>query len=270
MLDYTFAAFGKIIEDFKKLGFGFTVGANFAYIVYLIYALITSRGELWVNISLLVFTTAYLSFFLFATRFGTALDGKKNLKRTAKKIFKWAKKLMSVYTFGATLYTLTGMSQGADVLYILLTAMQVIMFLLQIAVDIIIIVVNKYAEMVRTAVTMDVQQITKPIKTATNFFKKVTGKEVEEDDSEPTKTQEMLTARVQTAKQKKAQDKEAKRLEKEQLKKQRKESKKKGAVETESVTPTQEVAVSEDVSQPSTEAPAPENGKKKKGFFRKK
>lgn len=266
MLDYTFAAFGKIVEDFKKLGFGFTVGTNLAYIVYLIYALATSRGELWVNIPLLVFSTAYLGFYLFATKFGTELDGKKNLKRTAKKVFKWAKKLMSVYTLGATLYTLTGVSQGADIFYVLLTAMQVMLFLLQIAVDIIIIVVNKYADMVKTAVTMDVQQVTKPLKTASNFFKKMTGREVEEEETEPTKTQEMLTARVQTAKEKKAKEKEAKRLEKELRKKQRKEEKN-PAKEIES---TVEILEETAFSEPIEETPTPAKEKKKKGFFRKK
>ncbi len=266
MIDYTIAAFSKIIEDFKKLGFWFTVGVNLAYIGYLIYALASSRGELWVNIPLLVFSVVYLGFYLFATSFGKELDGRKSLKKTAAKIFKRAKQLMKFYTLAATLYSLTGVSQGADVLYILLTALQVMFFLLQIVVEIIMAIANKYADMVKTAIQMDYEQITKPVKSVTNFFKKMTGKEVDEDPAEPTKVQEMLTERVQTAREKKAQEKEERRLEKELLKQQKREAKKAGNTAEKTIEALEQTAVSE----ATPEAPETTEAPKKKGFFRRK
>ena len=273
MLDYTIAAFSKIIEDFKKLGFWFIVGTNLAYIGYLIYAIATTRGELWVDIPLLVFSAVYLAFYLYATRFGKELDGKKSLQKNSKKIFGWAKKLMKFYTLAATLYSLTGVSQGADVPYILLTAAQVMFFLLQIVIEIITALVNKYADMVKTAITMDVEQVTKPVKSVTNFFKKMSGKEVEEDESEPTKMQEMLNARVQTAREKKAQMKEEKRLEKELLKQQKRDAKNEAknasaATETPTEAPDQVIEIAEEIAISAT-AESKETPKKK-GFFRRK
>ena len=265
MLDYTREAFSKIVEDFKKLGFGFTVGGNVAYIGYLIYAIATTRGDLWVNIPLLVFSVVYLSFYLYATQFGKELDGKKNLQKIAKRIFSWAKKLMKVYTFGVMLYGLTSVSKGADAFYVILMAMQIMFFMLQIVFDIIVRIIEKYADMVRTAITMDVEQVTKPVKSVTNFFKKMSGKDVEEEESEPTKMQEMLTARVQTAKEKKAQEREKKRQEKEFLRQQKRDAKI-GNIITED--PDQVIEIVEEIA--ISTPPEVKEPPTKKGFFRKK
>ena len=276
MLNHTKEAVLKIIEDFKKLGFSFTVGANAAYIGYLIYAITTSRGELWVNIPLLVFSVLYLGFYLYATQFGKELNGKNDLKKTAKRLFSHAKKLMKAYTFAVMLYSLTSVGKGADAFYVILMALQIMFFLLQIVFDIIVRIIEKYADIVKTAVTMDIDQITKPVKSVTTFFKKMTGKEVDVDPAEPTKTQEMLTARVQTAKEKKAQEKEEKRLEKELLKQQKRELKK-GVSQTSNSTigdsatdcqPEQAIELTEEAAFSTAEAiPEPP---KKKGFFHKK
>ena len=147
------------------------------------------------------------------------------------------------------------------------------LFLLQIVVEIIMAIVNKYADMVKTAVTMDIEQVTKPVKSVTNFFKKMTGKEVEETESEPTKMQEMLNARVQTAREKKAQAKEEKRLEKELLKQQKREAKNEAknasaATVTPTEAPDQVIEIAEEIAISAT-AESKETPKKK-GFFRRK
>jgi hypothetical protein len=212
MFEHTREAWAKTLEDFKKLGFSFTVLSNAAYIGYLIYAIATSRGELWVNIPLLVFSVLYLGFFLFATRFGRELDGKKSLKKFAKRLFNIAKRAMKFYTFAVMLYGLSSASKGANAFYVILMALQLMLFLLQIVFDFLRYILEKRFELFLTAIKMDVDTVTKPVKTVSNFFKKLSGEEIEEEP-EPTKAQALLSKRVKLAKEEKAKLREERRQE---------------------------------------------------------
>jgi len=261
MFEHTREAWAKTLEDFKKLGFSFTVLSNAAYIGYLIYAIATSRGELWVNIPLLAFSVLYLGFFLFATRFGRELDGKKSLKKFAKRIFNIAKRAMKFYTFAVMLYGLSSASKGPSAFYVILMALQLMFFLLQIVFDFLRYILEKRFELFLTAVKMDVDAVTKPVKTVSNFFKKLSGEEIEEAP-EPTKTQALLSKRVQLAKeerkQKQAEEKEKKRLEKLALREQKKQKN----IPTQETVAPQTDTVAETATADDTQAKP-----KKKGFF---
>ena len=64
MLDYTKAAFDKIIDDIKKVALYFEFFTQIFMIAYLIYALFTAPALVAVNAVLLVLTLLYLFFFL--------------------------------------------------------------------------------------------------------------------------------------------------------------------------------------------------------------
>ncbi len=297
MFKYTIAAIKKTVDDIKFLGRLFEFILAFFQIPFAIYNIVTQSGILLVNIALLVISTAYFIVYLLAgnitspTREKSEKKKWSNIKAKAKKITRWVKRPVQIYSFAIIIYGLTIPATTIKPLSLILLFLQLILFVLSFLIDLITIIIDKRATLFKEAFEADLNEIKEPGRLVGNVVKSFFGKETT-PKPESNKTEQILNKYIEqekekqeqaklakkqkqeqdrlAKKQKQAQDKEAKRLEKEQLKKQRKENKKKGAVETESVTPTQEVAVSEDVSQPSTEAPAPENGKKKKGFFRKK
>ena len=64
MLDYTSASINYIVESFKKAFHTFDICTQAVYILYLVYALITGKGNLVANIILLAISLAYFIYFL--------------------------------------------------------------------------------------------------------------------------------------------------------------------------------------------------------------
>lgn len=201
MLDYTKAAFGKIVDDFKKFIFSFSIAAHAVGILYLIYTLFATQGILAVNIILLILSTAYL---IFLCKQG--IDAKNKLQqKIAQRIFKWSKLILKLYTLGIALYALNSTINDVDGLSVILTALQLIGWVLQVLFEVVSLLLEKLYDLIYTAVLADVEQMKKPFTTAGNFFKKVAGKEIEE--IEPTKTRAFLDNLVQTKKQEKENEK---------------------------------------------------------------
>ena len=215
MLDYTRAAVKKTVDDFKRLGFFFTVFSNLSFISYLIYAIVDNRSFLAVNIVLLTLSVAYFSFYLFATKCGKDLQGNKLAKKNVKRNFNIAKRCMKLYTLGVMLYGLSGVGKGADALYVIFMALQLMFFLIGVVFDCLVYIVEKQADFFLTAIKMDVDQITKPVKSVGNFFKKLSGEDVEPAPA-PTKNQELLNRMVAEQKEEKEKQKLKEKFEKKQ------------------------------------------------------
>ncbi len=228
MLDYTKAAISKTLEDFKKIGYSFTVLFNIAYIGYLIYVLCANHTFFVTNIILLCISTAYLLFYLIITRFGKDLDGHKSEKKSVNNIVKWAKYGMKIYTLGTMLYSIATIQETVNGLQLILLTLQILCFILQILFTLVCYVIEKRLEMFKVALDMDWQEFKKPVTAVENFFKRVSGKEVEPKPA-PTKTQIMLTERAQASKEqtkaKKAQDKTERKERKQQLREEKKAEK---------------------------------------------
>lgn len=237
MFDHTKSAVRKTVEDFQRLGFFFTVLSNLSYIAYLVYALCTERSIFLVNAVLLALSAAYFLFYLIATGFGRDLDSKKRAKKYTKRAFSWAKRLMKVYVFGVMLYSLSSVSEGATAPYVILMALQLVFFLFQILFECVCHIFKKRFDLFITALSMDSEPFTKPVKSVGNFFKKLSGHEVESTPA-PTKTQEMLAKMVQ---EKRAEEYQQKLKEKLAKKQQRKEAKL-ARVKVKTIKPKKEVA----------------------------
>lgn len=209
MLDYTRAAFGKIVDDFKKFLFIFGIAAQAVSLLYLIYALFAPQGILVVNIILLILSTAYLIFLCVQ---GVNAENKPQ-KKLAKRIYKWSKLLIKLYTLAVALYALNFTIDNTLGLSVILTALQLIGWVLQVLFEVVSLILEKLYDLVITAIKADLEQVKKPVTTVGNFFKKVTGKEIEQPEP-PTKTRAFLDELVQTKKQKKEEEKRKQKQEK--------------------------------------------------------
>lgn len=218
MFDYTKTAVNKIIADFKKFFYRFSVGAQIVYIAYLIYALI-ANAKLWiVNTVLLTLSVAYFLFFLIAT----AKDANKTLKKRVKTIFKRCKQVIKFFTLGVMLYGIWQTSTNADPLSVILTALMIVGWVLQILFEVILTFFLNKVNFVWEAVQADKDEITKPVKSVGNFFKRITGREVEEEPKEPTKNRLLLDGMVEEYREKKTLERQEQKLAKKEEKRQAK------------------------------------------------
>lgn len=214
MLDYTRAAFNKIADDMKKLLYLIEVSSQVAYIVYLIYALVTGAGNLIANILLSVISVGYFILFLFVTT-GEVDKAKKQIKKTAKTIVKRSKLIIKAYSLGIIVYGFFATAKKITPVSLLLTVFMLAGWLIQSLFEVVFAIVGSRFKFVMEGVEADIEEIVKPVKTVGNFFKKISGKEVEPEKA-PTKHRLWLNKQVAQKRQEKKDEKLRKKLEKKQ------------------------------------------------------
>ena len=161
MLDYTFAALGKTIDDFKRLQFGFNVSVQAAYIFYLIYAVVFGAGILALNIVLLALSVTYFVFFLI-----TQSREKKNKKlgRAVKTVYKSAKHVIKIFTLASAIMSICIDKDEVTPFAIMFVALMVVGFILQVIIDVSVAIVSAKIDFFKEALIADYEEtIKKPI-----------------------------------------------------------------------------------------------------------
>ncbi|MBQ8659058.1 MAG: hypothetical protein IJ506_07965, partial [Clostridia bacterium] len=178
MLDYTKTALKQAIDDFKKAFFVLKVATQIVYIAYLIYALISMSGLWVVNGILLALSLGYFFFFLFATAWGRSPDGKKMTKRVTA-FYVWSKRLVQLFNLGVAIYGLCYTATNVNVFAVLMSALMIVGWVLNLVFEIVQKFVGAKIGLVIAGLEADIENVTKPVRTVGNFFKKMTGKEIE-------------------------------------------------------------------------------------------
>ena len=134
-------------------------------------------------------------------------------------------------------------------LSLVLVTFTIIAWAFQIVLELATPIIEKRLNFMITALQADWENITKPFRATGNFFKKIVGKEVEEEAA-PTKTRQLLDKLVEERREEKTQEKLDKKLQKRQraaeLKAERvqekaeKKAEKKAAKQEQKSIPTQE------------------------------
>ena len=81
MLNNTRSAIGKMIDDIKSFSYHFNIVMQVMYFAYLLYAIGTERGILWLNISLAGLSILYFVFFV--ATYNKKNDTAKQVKKSA-------------------------------------------------------------------------------------------------------------------------------------------------------------------------------------------
>ncbi|MBQ8320122.1 MAG: hypothetical protein IJX81_04510 [Clostridia bacterium] len=181
MFDFTKAAIKKTIDDFKKVTYLTNVLTQLVYLVYLVYAFFFGNGNPIVSGILAGISLVYFLFFLIATKFGKAIDGRENLKRPVAFIYRWSKRLIALYNIGVMLYGLTLTAKSVTPFALIMNAMMIVGFLLGVVFEVIGYIVKKRAQLFIDGFEEDIAVIKQPVKNVGNFFKKMTGQEIEEE-----------------------------------------------------------------------------------------
>lgn len=243
MLDYTKAALKQIVEDFKKVDLVRNVLTQIVYLVYLMYAIFAKSGIFAVNLTLFVISVAYFAFFLYMTGQENA---NKKVTKLAATLFKRCKQVIKLFTLGVMLYGVWIAAENVTPLSMILSSLMIVGWVLQILFEIIIKFFAKRANLIIEGLEADYEGMTKPARSVGNFFKKMTGKEVEE--KEITKARMILDEKVNAAREEKENErleqKYLKKTEKKQAKTRKKTEKQQKKAAKKQAAETEEIAVS--------------------------
>ena len=220
MLDYTKTAVEKVVSDFKKLDYLRNVATQILYIGYLCYALIAGAGIALVNAVLLVLSFAYFIFFLIVTT-GKADKAKVKTKKIVKKIFTRCKQIIKLFTLGVMIYGIYATTTHVTPLSVVLSAFLIVGWVLQVVFEVVLNFFVARANFLLEGLKADVETITKPAKTVGNFFKKITGQEIE-PEKERSKTRIWLDNKVAETKAEKREEKARTKQDKRNAKKEAK------------------------------------------------
>lgn len=211
MFDCTQAAVRQTLDDLKKLFYYVGLAMQIVYIAYLVYAIVAGSGILVVNILLCALCVAYFVFWLIVTKVGKDPDAKHcaHLKKGGREAFKWSKRAIRLVTIGSSLYEIFSVETAAP-LNVLFAAFMIIGWVLEFVFDLIVKIVNARFQYIMEGVEVDVDDLLRPIRNTANFFKKMTGQEVE-PPKELTKNQLSLKEKAAAYREEKAQQRKDRR-----------------------------------------------------------
>lgn len=187
MFDYTKAAVKKIVDDFKRIDLIRCLLTQLLYIAYLIYVICIQSGTPILNIALLALASAYFLFFLYVKMRSV----KKELRKLVKKIYKWCKRLIKLVNLGIVIYGLSITASHFTAPSVILAALMIVGWVLEILFEVVFRFFIGKAKFILEGMEADYKNVTKPVKSVGNFFKKLAGKKVEEEPA-PSKNRIIL------------------------------------------------------------------------------
>ncbi len=228
MLNYTLAAFRIIISDLEKIFKCVALVTQLSYLVYLITAICFGLGNLAVNIVLCALSALALLFYLIFESFEVA-QGNRFYKRS-KLCIRYTKLAVNAVSIGTSVYGLCLLGDNAPHLYVIMTAISLVLWVIKIILEAAIIFVKSRYKLLLAGIKIDLEntvgplrdtgkRIIKPVKTVLGVIDRVRGYEPEPepeqthfDDDVTDRQRRVLDEQVAETKQQKAEKKRAKRV----------------------------------------------------------
>lgn len=173
MFDYTKAAFNKMVDDIKRVAFIALIIVQALAIIFPLYSIIAQTGNLIVNIVLLAVSIAYLVFYIVTHNKDS--DKIKSTKKKVKTVYKVVKFSAKTVSLGIAIYALLISTKEADLISLIIVALMIIGWILQISLELAYIFVKKRVSLLIDGIKADTQGVLKVY----NFYKKVRGEDEE-------------------------------------------------------------------------------------------
>ena len=219
MFDYTRAIYEKTKKDLESALTVFQFGTQILYISYLTYLILTPNSIWYLHASLLAISVAFLVFDLITTNgikaireqrihiFGKRMRNKrlahaKKQRKGVKKIKFYTSHVIKLFVLSSTFYPIIVAPSTVHPLSIMCTTVMVLLWILQIVLEVLKLVLEGRGELFMEALNADIEFVTKPVNTVKNTFKKIIGQETEESPA-PTKDRIYLDKLVKAAKDEK-------------------------------------------------------------------
>lgn len=191
LLTNTRYAIGKIIDDIKAFSYYFNLAMQVMYFAYLLYAIGTDRGILWLNIALAGLSIIYFVFYV--ATYNKKADTVRQVKKGARNFHRWCKLAGKTLTLSVMVYSIYATTEDVSPTSVTLTALMVVAWVLQLLFSLVIGFLEKEKELILEAIRKDMEPITKPAKAVSGFFKKFKHSD-EDDELREDEVEEEITA----------------------------------------------------------------------------
>lgn len=154
----TLSVFDETVNDLKTLKYVCDFAMQLVYIAYLAFALISGSGILVTNIILVTLCTLYFIFFLFVEDRNMSRE-EKMLKKRVHRIYKLLRRATQAAVIVISAISLSGATIENNVIDILLLAVMIISFALQLVLDVTVWYVERRAIRFKEAFISDITSI---------------------------------------------------------------------------------------------------------------
>ena len=190
MLSNTRAAIGKIIDDIKAFSYYFNIVMQVMYFAYLLYAIGTERGILWLNIALSGLSVLYFVFYV--ATYNKKEQAVQKVKKSARNLHRWCKLAGKTLTLAVMVYSIYATTQDVSPTSVILTALMVVAWVLQLLFSLIIGFLEKEKEIILEAIRKDIEPVARPARAVSGFFKKFK-RSSDDDDLRDDEVEEEIT-----------------------------------------------------------------------------
>ncbi len=170
MLTNTKLAIGKMIDDIKAFSYYFNIVMQVVYFAYLLYAIGTDKGILWLNITLAGLSIFYFVFYV--ATYNKKESAIKQMKKSARHLHRWCKLAGKTLTLCVMIYSIYATTQDVSPTSVILTALMVVTWVLQLLFSLVIGFLEKEKDLILEAIRKDMEPVTKPAKAVSGFFKR--------------------------------------------------------------------------------------------------
>ena len=191
MLNNTRSAIGKMIDDIKAFSYYFNIVMQVMYFAYLLYAIGTDRGILWLNIALAGLSILYFVFYV--ATYNKKDDTAKQVKKSARHLHRWCKLGGKTLTLCVMVYSIYATTQDVSPTSVIMTALMVVAWVLQLLFSLVIGFLEKEKDIILEAIRKDMEPVTKPVKAVSGFFKKFRRSDEDDDLREDEVEEEIVT-----------------------------------------------------------------------------
>ena len=178
MLSNTKNAIGKMIDEIKAFSYYFNIVMQVMYFAYLLYAIGTDKGILWLNILLAGLSIVYFVFYV--ATYNKKEDKVKKIKKSARHLHRWCKLGGKTLTLCVMVYSIYATTQDVTPTAVIMTALMVVAWVLQLLFSLVVGFLEKEKDLILDAIRKDLEPVTKPVKAVGGFFKRF--RRSDEDD----------------------------------------------------------------------------------------
>ena len=178
MFKYTKAAVDIIVNDVRRYCNIFKYGTMMFTLAYFIYSIYAQKGNLVVNIVLLILFALYAILDLV-----TSKKDYKLFKRFIRKSYKGLKITTKAFSLGVMIYGIYIAAYNVSPISIILATLMIIMWVLEVLFEIVLSIFEDKKDLLVAGWNKDIDNLKKPVTAVNNFIKKVKGEEIIVNDS---------------------------------------------------------------------------------------
>ena len=128
-------------------------------------------------------------------------EGNKMIKKVVRRTVNWLKISIKAFTLLVLIYSIYAATTDATAFSIIMATLMIIVWVLQVLLELVITVFEDEKDLVLAGIKKDIDDIKRPVSDVGNFFRRVTGQEVNVYEEDEPREIKILKKRMEKRKQ---------------------------------------------------------------------